>query len=74
MALYDVDWFKYGLNALENMEEGEIIVAKRIKMRRYYADCKTSSENGLYAFMTEMSDLEQVDNYKGSIAIVHGMA
>ena len=28
----------------------------------------------MYALMTEVVDVTQVDNYKGSVAIVHGMA
>ena len=74
MALYDIDWFKLGLNALENQEESEITVAKRIKIRRYSADCKTHPEKGMNAFMTEFMDLEHAENYKGSIGIIHGMA
>ena len=49
-------------------------MAKRLKVRRYYADCKTHPDRGMYAFMTEILDLEQAENYHGTIGIVHGMA
>ena len=39
MTLYDIKWFPMGLNAIENLEDGEIMVAKRLKIRRYSADC-----------------------------------
>lgn len=74
MTLYDIKWFKMGLNAIENIEDGEITVANRLKIRRYPVDCQTHSDRGMYTLCSEVLDITQADNYKGTVCIVHGMA
>ena len=37
LKLYDIDYFRMHLNALEAFEEGEFTLADKLRFRRYYA-------------------------------------
>lgn len=58
---------------LETFEEGEFLFADKIKFRRYYGPCSTSSDAGMYAYFTEISDVT-AEHKHASIAMVHGFA
>jgi hypothetical protein len=57
MKLFEIDYFAHKLNVLESFEEGEFLLAERIKFRRYYAPCPTSPDPTMYAYCTEISDV-----------------
>lgn len=44
---------------LETFEEGEFLLADKIKFRRYYAPCSTATDPEMFAFCTEISDVTQ---------------
>ena len=72
LKLYDIDYFRMHLNALETFEEGEFTLAGKLRFRRYYAT-NTTYTDGMYTYLTEIVD-STVLKYKGSIAMVHGAA
>jgi len=42
--MYELNYFESKLNVLEAFEEGEFVLADRIKFRRYYAPCTTAED------------------------------
>ena len=72
LKLYDIDYFRMHLNALENFEEGEFTLANKLRFRRYYVT-NTTYTDGMYTYLTEVVDSTAL-KYKGSIAMVHGAA
>ena len=72
---YDIDYYKLRLNVLEKFEEGEFILAKRLKFVRRYVHDKLDPL--MYTHMTTVSDITlQANNeqYRGSIGLFHGMS
>ena len=65
---------KLGLDSLELLCEGEVTLAERIKIKRFYKNCKTHPEGNFNCFLTEMTDITVNQNYKANVAILHGMA
>lgn len=74
LTLFDIDYFKLGLNALENLADGEVTLAQRLKVRRHYAPNKTHPEGNMVCMVTEVTDITQAGKYKANVGIVHGMA
>ena len=72
LKLYDIDYFRMHLNALETFEEGEFTLANKLRFRRYYVT-NTTYTDGMYTYLTEVVDSTAL-KYKGSIAMVHGAA
>ena len=73
LRIFEIDYYASKLNVLETFEEGEFVLAEKIKFRRYYAACPTSSEPDMYTFCTEISDVTQQQKH-ASLAMVHGFA
>jgi alpha-beta hydrolase superfamily lysophospholipase len=73
MKLFEVDYYGQKLNVLELFEEGEFILADKIKIRRYYSNCPTSPDPDMYCFLTEISDVT-IQQKHASLAMVHGFA
>lgn len=73
MRVFEIDYFAQKLNVLELFEEGEFLFADRIKVRRYYAPCTTSSDSEMYCYLTELSDVT-VSQKHASLAMIHGFA
>ena len=73
LRIFEIDYYASKLNALENFEEGEFVLADKIKFRRYYAPCPTATDPGMYTFCTEVSDVTQQQKH-ASLAMVHGFA
>ena len=56
MAVYDIDYMKMGLNALETFDEGEITLAGKLKINRYYKRCQTHKDDNMYCYLTDIVD------------------
>ena len=73
LCMYQLNYFEHKLQVLESFEEGEFLLAERVKFRRYYTQCSTAADPELYAFCTEVQDVS-VQTKHASIAMVHGFA
>ena len=67
MTLYDIDYFRMNLNVLESANEGEFLLANKLRFRRYYVN----NRDGMFTFCTEIVNVEHV-KFQGSIGMVHG--
>jgi hypothetical protein len=60
MAVYNIDYYGWGLNLIEHFCEGEFVLAQRIKFRRYYKLCTTTTTyTDLPIHLTEVLDISQ---------------
>ena len=71
LALFDIDYFKMRLNVLESFEEGEFILAKKIKFVRKYVHC--TKDSAMYTHVSEIFD-HTLTEYKGSVGMLHGFS
>lgn len=68
-----MDYFGMRLNVLELLEEGERILANRIRIKRYYKDTPKEGDPDNWNYMTTIEDIT-IKEKKATIAMVHGFA
>ena len=52
--LYDLDYFKKRLYALESFDDGEFLFANRIQIKRYYLPTKIINDPSAYDYLTKV--------------------
>jgi hypothetical protein len=57
LAVYDIDYYGWGLNIIEQFCEGEFVLAKRIKIERYYKIAPTHPDRTMNIFLTKVVDI-----------------
>lgn len=61
------------LNVLETIEEGECVLAQKLKFVRKYLHCTTDS--AMYSHYSQIYDSTLAhDQFRGSIGMFHGFA
>ena len=73
MHHYDIDWYGMRLNVMESFDEGEFVLAKRIKFVREYV--KDTKDPLNYTHTTKIFDVTLSESgYRGQIGLFHGFA
>ena len=70
----NIDWFGQRLNVLEDFEDGEFVLAQRIKFVRKIVNDKKNPK--MYTVYTRIFDqnLQATDSFKGQIICIHGFS
>ena len=68
--IYELNYTKAGLRALETFDHGKCVFANKIQIQRYYID---SSPAPNYEYFTRVEDLTR-EKKRASICLVHDFA
>ena len=71
LSVFDIDYFGMRLNVLETFDEGEFVLAERLKFIRGYVN--DTKDQTMFTHHTKIFDVT-LSQYRGSIGMFHGFA